>query len=93
MSILAGVTREAVITLLRDAGQEVVEERFTRDEVYIGDEAFFTGTAAEVTPVRELDDRRIGRGEPGPITRRLQEAFFRIVRGEERRYQEWLTYV
>jgi branched-chain amino acid aminotransferase len=91
MSILPGITRDTAITLLRDLGRTVVEQRFTRDEIYIADEAFFTGTAAEVTPVRELDDRGVGTGEPGPVTRQLQEIFFRVVRGEERRYQAWLT--
>src|SRR5206468_4007788 len=69
------------------------EERFTRDEVYLADEAFFTGTAAEVTPIRELDDRRIGDGKPGPTTRRLQELFFAIVRGRDDRHRSWLAYV
>jgi branched-chain amino acid aminotransferase len=92
-SILAGITRDTAITLLREGGHQVIEERFTRDAVYLADEAFFTGTAAEVTPVRELDNRRIGAGEPGPVTKLLQEQFFRIVRGEESRHAHWLTYV
>jgi branched-subunit amino acid aminotransferase/4-amino-4-deoxychorismate lyase len=71
----------------------VREERFTRDEVYLADEAFLTGTAAEVTPVRELDDRKVGSGTPGPVTKQLQERFFAIVRGREDRYRSWLTYV
>lgn len=92
-SILSGITRDSVITLLRDRGVPVVEERFTRDELYAADEAFLTGTAAEVTPIREVDDRSIGRGRPGPITQALQESFFQIVRGEEPRYARWLTRV
>jgi branched-chain amino acid aminotransferase len=92
-SILPGITRDTAMTILADSGRTVVEERFPRDAVYLADEAFFTGTAAEVTPVRELDDRSIGTGEPGPITRRLQETFFRIVRGGEPRYRDWLTYI
>ena len=67
------------------------EERLTRDEIYLADEAFFTGTAVEVTPVRELDDRRIGSGAPGPITKRLQDLFFRVVQGREERYRSWLA--
>jgi branched-chain amino acid aminotransferase len=71
----------------------VVEERFTRDEMYIADEAFFTGTAAEVTPVRELDGRMIGTGRPGPITRKIQSVFFDIVKGKNKKYESWLTKV
>ncbi|RMD82687.1 MAG: branched-chain amino acid transaminase [Candidatus Dadabacteria bacterium] len=92
-TILEGITRRSVIELLRAAGVEVVEERFTRDEIYIADEAFFTGTAAEVTPIRSLDDRTIGNGKPGPITRRLQEDYFAVIKGERPEYQDWLTYV
>jgi branched-chain amino acid aminotransferase len=92
-TVLAGITRHAAIRMLGDLGIAVREERFTRDEVYLADEAFFTGTAAEVTPIRELDDRRIGDGTPGPTTRRLQELFFGVVRGREERYRSWLTYV
>ena len=90
-TVLGGITREAVLTLLGDMGIPTREERFTRDEVYLADEAFFTGTAVEVTPVRELDDRRVGAGAPGPITRRLQELFFRVVHGREDRYRSWLV--
>ncbi len=90
-SILEGITRDSIISLARDEGIEVAEERFTRDEVYISDEAFFTGTAAEVTPIREVDGRVIGDGRPGRITRRLQDVFFSIVRGENSRYRGWLT--
>jgi branched-chain amino acid aminotransferase len=92
-TVLGGITRHAVLTLLGDLGIPVREERFTRDEVYLADEAFFTGTAAEVTPIRELDDRRIGSGAPGDLTRRLQELFFAIVKGRDDRYRAWLAYV
>jgi branched-chain amino acid aminotransferase len=92
-TILAGVTRHAVLRILADLGIPTREERFTRDEIYLADEAFFTGTAAEVTPIRELDDRRVGDGTPGPITLRSQESFFAVVRGREDRYRAWLTYV
>jgi branched-chain amino acid aminotransferase len=92
-TVLGGITRNAILRVLADLGIPAREERFTRDEVYLADEAFFTGTAAEVTPIRELDDRRIGDGTPGPVTRRLQELFFAIVRGREERYRAWLAYV
>jgi branched-chain amino acid aminotransferase len=92
-TVLGGITRHAVLRLLADLGIPAREERFTRDEVYLADEAFFSGTAAEVTPIRELDGRRIGEGAPGPITKRLQSLFFAIVRGREDRYRSWLTYV
>jgi branched-chain amino acid aminotransferase len=92
-TVLGGITRHAIVRLLGDLGMPVREERFTRDEVYLADEAFLTGTAAEVTPIRELDDRQVGNGAPGPVTRRLQELFFAIVRGREDRYRSWLTYV
>ena len=90
-TVLDGITRASALTLLADMGVPTRQERFTRDEVYLADEAFFTGTAVEITPVRELDDRRIGTGAPGPITRRLQELFFRVVEGREDRYRSWLT--
>ncbi|HEX8948986.1 MAG TPA: branched-chain amino acid transaminase [Dissulfurispiraceae bacterium] len=92
-SILEGITRDSIIAIARDAGIEVLEERFTRDEVYISDEAFFTGTAAEVTPIRELDGRTIGDGKAGGTTKKLQSIFFDIVKGKNRKYQSWLTYV
>ncbi len=92
-SILEGITRESIITIARDEGIEIIFERFTRDEVYIADEAFFTGTAAEITPIRELDGRSIGNGKPGPITRLLQERFFSIVKGKDEKYLHWLTFV
>jgi branched-chain amino acid aminotransferase len=90
-AVLAGITRDSVLRIARDLGVPVKEEKFTRDAMYIADELFMTGTAAEVTPVREVDNRRIGKGEPGPVTKRIQEVFFRAVRGEEQKYREWLT--
>ena len=90
-SILEGITRNAVIDLAREQGVVVLEERFTRDEMYIADEMFVTGTAAELTPVREIDNRRIGMGKPGPITLALQKRFFSIVRGEDASHESWLT--
>jgi branched-chain amino acid aminotransferase len=92
-TVLAGITRQAILRLLADLGVAVREERFTRDEIYLADEAFLTGTAAEVTPIRELDGRRVGDGTPGPLTRRLQALFYAIVRGREERYRSWLTSV
>jgi branched-chain amino acid aminotransferase len=92
-SILPGITRDAVMKILRDMNVPVVEEHFARDLMYISDEAFMTGTAAEVTPVRELDDRRIGSGEPGPITRKVQEVFQLALHGRDARYRSWLYYV
>jgi branched-chain amino acid aminotransferase len=90
-SCLDGITRDAVITIARDLGVEVREKRITRDEVYCADEAFFTGTAAEITPIREVDDRTIGSGRRGPITEQLQNVFFDIVGGRAQRYANWLT--
>jgi branched-chain amino acid aminotransferase len=90
-SCLDGITRDTVITLARAAGIEVIEKRITRDEVYTCDEAFFTGTAAEVTPIRELDNRTIGSGSRGPITEKLQSAFFEIVAGKNPKYAHWLS--
>ncbi|ROR29603.1 branched-chain amino acid transaminase [Inmirania thermothiophila] len=92
-SALNGITRQTVITLAREAGYEVIEKRITRDEVYIADEAFFTGTAAEVTPIRELDGRTIGEGRPGPVTRQLQSIYFDQVHGRRNTHPEWLTHV
>lgn len=91
--ILPGVTRDTIIKLAREADMEVREEKFTRDYLYICDEAFFTGTAAEVTPIREIDNRTIGEGGPGPLTKRLQKAYFDVVRGNDERHMEWLTVV
>ena len=90
-SALDGITRNTLVTLAREAGYEVREKRLTRDEVYIADEAFFTGTAAEVTPIRSLDDRTIGSEVPGPVTRELQQMFFAQVNGERDSHPEWLT--
>ena len=92
-SALEGITRNTVIKLAEDAGLEVIERRITRDEVYIADEAFFTGTAAEVTPIRELDNRTIGSGKPGPITKQLQEVYLDAVEGRLSDYDNWLTYI
>ena len=92
-SCLDGITRDAIITIARDLGIEVREKRITRDEVYICDEAFFTGTAAEVTPIRELDRIEIGSGSRGPITEQIQSAFFDIVNGRNPKYAHWLTLV
>jgi branched-chain amino acid aminotransferase len=93
-SVLEGITRDTVITLIEDEiGIPVIEKRITRDEVYTADEAFFTGTAAEVTPIRELDDRTVGSGEPGEVTRRLQELYFDQVHGRREKHADWLTYV
>jgi branched-chain amino acid aminotransferase len=92
-SILEGITRNSIMKIAADQKIRVVEERFTRDEMYIADEAFFTGTAAEVTPVRELDGRIIGTGRPGPITRKIQSVFFDIVKGKNKKYESWLTKV
>jgi branched-chain amino acid aminotransferase len=92
-SVLPGITRATLITLLREQGHTVIEDRFTRDEVYIADEAFFTGTAAEVTPVRELDDRAIGTGKPGPVTQAMQESYFAVIRGRVAQHRDWLSYL
>lgn len=90
-SCLDGITRDTVFHLAREADLEIVERRITRDEVYICDEAFFTGTAAEVLPIRELDGRRIGNGQRGPVTERLQSAYFDQVRGQRNAFPEWHT--
>lgn len=90
-SCLEGITRDAIFKIAGDEGYEIRERRITRDEVYICDEAFFTGTAAEVVPVRELDGRQIGAGGRGPITEKLQSIYFQTVRGEQPRYLDWLT--
>jgi len=92
-TILGGLTREAVIQVARDKGIRVVETEITRDECYIADEMFLTGTAAEVTPIRELDRRTIGSGARGPVTKTLQDAFFAIVAGRDSKYESWLTYL
>ena len=92
-SILEGITRNSVMELARERKIVVSEERFTRDEMYVADEVFVTGTAAELTPVREIDNRRIGTGKPGPVTLALQKAFFAIVHGEDPTHEAWLTRV
>jgi branched-chain amino acid aminotransferase len=92
-SILEGITRNSIIKIANDNGIKTIEERFTRDELYIADESFFTGTAAEVTPIREADGRAIGNGKPGKITKKLQSIFFDIVRGRNKKYESWLTMV
>ncbi len=92
-SCLEGITRDSILTLAKESGLEVIEKRITRDEVYCADEAFFTGTAAEVTPIRELDTRTIGSGTRGPITTQLQQAFFDCVGGKHPKHSDWLDYV
>ena len=92
-SILEGITRESVLQLAQEKKIPAMEQRFTRDEMYIAEEAFFTGTAAEITPIREVDGRQIGTGQPGPITKELQEAFFEIVHGKDQKHKSWLTYL
>jgi branched-chain amino acid aminotransferase len=94
---LNGITRNTVFHIAKDLGLEIVQKRITRDEVYIADEAFFTGTAAEVTPIRELDRIELGKegyvGSRGPITEKIQSAFFDIVNGRNPQYAHWLTLV
>ncbi len=92
-SALEGITRETIITLAGEIGVEVREKRLTRDEVYVADEAFFTGTAAEVTPIRELDGRTIGNGKRGPVTHQLQTLYFDQAHGRRSLFPEWLSYV
>jgi branched-chain amino acid aminotransferase len=90
---LDGITRRTIIQLAEDNGLKVVERRITRDEVYVADEAFFTGTAAEVTPIREVDNRPIGIGSRGPITEKLQKQYLALVKGESSAYPQWLSHV
>ncbi len=92
-SALEGITRETIMTIAEDMGYEVSEKPISRDEVYVADEAFFTGTAAEVTPIRKLDGRKIGSGKRGPVTEKLQSKYFDIVNGRAPEYAHWLTYV
>jgi branched-chain amino acid aminotransferase len=92
-SILPGITRDSVIQIAKARKITMLEERFTRDELYTAQEAFFTGTAAELTPIREVDDRIMGDGKPGPLTKELQAAFFDIVKGKNSEYREWLDYL
>jgi len=91
-SCLDGITRKTIMQLAGELGYTVKEKRITRDEVYIADEAFFTGTAAEVTPIRELDGRVIGAGKRGPVTTALQTLYFDVVRGKSAKHADWLTY-
>lgn len=91
-SALEGITRETIMTIAHAQGLEIVEKRITRDEVYVADEAFFTGSAAEVTPIREYDDRMIGNGSRGEITQKLQALYFDYVEGRRQDHQDWLTY-
>jgi len=92
-SALEGITRDTVVTLAQEQGLQVVEKRITRDEVYVADEAFFTGTAAEVTPIREVDGRVIGEGGRGPVTEKLQALYFDYVHGRRSDHAEWLSFV
>lgn len=92
-SALEGITRDTIVQLAGEIGLQVVEKRITRDEVYSADEAFFTGTAAEVTPIRELDNRAIGEGKRGPITEKLQSMYFDVVKGKSAKHADWLTLV
>jgi len=92
-SALEGITRDTIVQLAAEMGLELIEKRITRDEVYSADEAFFTGTAAEVTPIRELDRRPIGEGVRGPITTELQKRYFACVKGQDESHADWLTYI
>ena len=92
-TVLEGITRASVIEIARGKGMPVVEDSITRDELYVADEVFLTGTAAEVTPIREIDHRRIGEGKRGPVTMTLQEAFFDVVSGRDKKREAWLTFV
>ena len=92
-SALEGITRDTVVTLINELGLELIEKRITRDEIYISDEAFFTGTAAEVTPIAELDGRLIGSGTRGPITAKIQARYFDCVQGREPNHIDWLTFI
>lgn len=92
-SALTGITRASIIALAKDLGLEVKSRRLTRDDIYIADEAFFSGTAAEVTPIRELDNRQIGEGKRGPITQKIQSRFFDVVGGKVPAHADWLSYI
>ncbi len=92
-TVLDGITRNSVLTIARDESLEVKEQRISRDELYTADEAFFTGTAAEITPIREVDDRLVGSGSPGAVTKKIQEKFFSAVKGENDTYGSWLDYI
>jgi branched-chain amino acid aminotransferase len=90
-SALIGITRDSIITIAQEMGYEVVAKRITRDDLYIADEAFFTGTAAEVTPIREVDGRVIGEGKRGPVTAKLQKKFFDCVNARTAEHRDWLS--
>ena len=92
-SVLEGITRDSAIEIAEEEGIKIVEQRFTRDELYIADEVFLTGTAAEITPIREIDGRTIGSGKPGELTKRLQSRFFEVVRGKDAKFLEWLDFI
>lgn len=92
-SALQGITRDTILKLLAKDGLELIERNISRDELYVADEIFLCGTAAEITPVRELDDRQVGSGRPGPITQKIQEQYFKIVKGEDSQYHDWLTFL
>lgn len=92
-SALEGITRDTVVTIAQEMELQIIEKRITRDEVYTADEAFFTGTAAEITPIRELDRRQIGEGKRGPITTEIQARYFACVKGEDKNHTDWLTFV
>ncbi len=92
MAILPGITRDTIMTLARELGYQVIEERFSRDLLYLSEEAFFTGTGAEITPICSVDDKVIGAGKRGPVTKLIQDVYFKCVRGEETKHQDWLTY-
>jgi branched-chain amino acid aminotransferase len=92
-SILGGITRNSIMQIAREMGIPVEEQRFTRDELYCAQEAFFCGTAAEITPIREIDNRAIGTGTVGELTKQLNVKFFDIVLGKNPKYKNWLTYV
>jgi len=92
-TVLEGITRDSVIKIAQDMGYQVQEKYICRDELYISDEVFFAGTAAEVTPVREIDNYQIGEGKRGPITEKIQEKYFAIVKGQDIKYSDWLDYI
>ncbi len=92
-SMLAGITRASALTIAEDLGYKVELRLLTRDDLYIADEAFMVGTAAEITPIRSCDHCAVGSGKPGPVTKSLQEVFFKAVRGEDKRYESWLSHL
>jgi branched-chain amino acid aminotransferase len=92
-TVLEGITRDSVIKIAQDMGYQVQEKYACRDELYISDEVFFAGTAAEVTPIREIDNYQIGEGKRGPVTEKIQEKYFAIVKGKDQKYLDWLDYI